>query len=80
MQEAYAEAEADLAAEAGKKGGKRRKKGADASAMAPGEAGDEEDAFFSSLSSQGRLPKFVELLKFKVGALDCPQGRAWAGC
>ena len=68
-QEAYAEAEADLADAAKKGGGKRRRKaGEPAAAAAAGEAGDDEDAFFSSLSAQGRLPKFVELLKFKVGA------------
>jgi hypothetical protein len=61
LQEAYAEAEADLAAEArGKKGGKRRK------AAAAGEGGDDEDAFFSGLALQDKLPKFVELLKFKA--------------
>lgn len=61
LQEAYAEAEADLLS--GKKGGKRRKGG---QAVAGGEGGDEEDAFFSGLALQGKLPKFVELLKFKV--------------
>lgn len=64
LQEAYAEAAADLAAEAAGKQGKRQKKGG---AAAGSEAGDEEDAFFASLASQDRLPKFVELLKFRVG-------------
>ena len=39
--------------------------------------GDEEDAFFHSLSVQGRLPAFVELLKFKAskggGGPSCRQ-------
>ncbi len=65
-QEAYAEAAADLAAEAAGKKSKRQRKGG--AAAAGGEAGDEEDAFFASLASQDRLPKFVELLKFRVGA------------
>lgn len=65
LQEAYAEAAADLAAEAAGKKGKRQKKGG---AAAAAEAGDEEDAFFAALASQDRLPKFVELLKFRVGA------------
>ena len=30
------------------------------------ELGDEEDAFFRSLSAQDKLPKFAELLKFGV--------------
>lgn len=77
-QEAYAEAEADLAA-GGKKGGaKRRRKGGEPAAAA-GEAGDDEDAFFSSLSAQGRLPKFVELLKFKVHCGDTAGGAATCG-
>lgn len=62
-QEAYAEAAADLAAEG--KRGKRPRRGAQPATAVEG--GDEEDAFFSSLSAQGRLPKYVELLKFKVG-------------
>lgn len=65
-QEAYAEAEADFAADAGRKGGKRRKSGGEAAAG----GGDAEDQFFTTLSAQGRLPKFVELLKFKVGTAD----------
>ncbi|PRW20900.1 RRP5-like protein [Chlorella sorokiniana] len=72
-QEAYAEAEADLAAAAKKGGGKRRRKAGEpaAAGAAAGEAGDDEDAFFSSLSAQGRLPKFVELLKFKSLSKGC---------
>ncbi|KAL4451480.1 hypothetical protein ABPG75_007142 [Micractinium tetrahymenae] len=66
--EAYAEAAADLAAEASGKKGKRQKKGA---AAGGGESGDEEDAFFASLASQDRLPKFVELLKFRTLAPGC---------
>ncbi len=73
-QEAYAEAEADLAAAAKKGGGKRQRKGDQPAAAAGGEAGDDEDAFFSSLSAQGRLPKFVELLKFKVGGRNEYEG------
>ncbi|EFN56095.1 hypothetical protein CHLNCDRAFT_145628 [Chlorella variabilis] len=65
-EEAYAEAEADLLS--GKKGGKRRKGG---QAVAGGEGGDEEDAFFSGLALQGKLPKFVELLKFKNLSRGC---------
>ena len=61
-QEAYAEAEADFLG-GGRGKGKRRKTGGGGE----GEEGDEEDAFFSSLTVSGRLPKFVELLKFKVG-------------
>ena len=61
-QEAYDEAEAELLGH-GKRGGKRQKHGA---AGADWEAGDEEDAFFSTLSIQGQLPKYAELLRFKV--------------
>eukprot|EP00887_Chlorella_sp_A99_P001742 scaffold19.g1742.t1 len=62
-----AEAEAELLGGGGKKGGKRQKRGASAAE----EASDEEDAFFTTLSLQGQLPKYAELLKFKslsVGA------------
>ena len=62
VQEAYAEAEADLLA-----GGKAKGEAAGGAGAAGGDAGDEEDAFFSGLALQDKLPKFVELLKFKVG-------------
>ena len=47
--------------------GKKQKRDGGGGAGAAAAPGDEEDAFFASLSTQGRLPKFVELLKFKVG-------------
>lgn len=59
QKEAYDEARAELL---GEEKGKRKKsrRGQD-----EGAEGDEEDAYFHSLSVQGRLPAFVELLKFK---------------
>ena len=33
------------------------------------EGADEEDAFFRSLAAQDKIPKYVELLKFKVSAV-----------
>jgi hypothetical protein len=41
--------------------------------------GDEEDAFFHSLSVQGRLPAFVELLKFKASRGGGPSCRQRGG-
>ena len=72
-QEAYAEAEADLLASGKKKGANKRRKSEapGGAAAAGGDAGDEEDAFFSGLALQDKLPKFVELLKFKVGRVVC---------
>jgi hypothetical protein len=36
--------------------------------------GDEEDAFFRGLALQDKLPKYVELLKFRVSSVaDPPQ-------
>jgi hypothetical protein len=68
-QEAYAEAEADLLASGKAKGANKRRKSeaAGGAGAAGGDAGDEEDAFFTGLALQDKLPKFVELLKFKVG-------------
>ncbi|KAL4852689.1 rRNA biogenesis protein RRP5 [Chlorella vulgaris] len=68
-QEAYAEAEADLLAGSSKKGGKRRK--SDASGAAAAGVGDEEDAFFRGLALQDKLPKYVELLKFRNLSRGC---------
>ena len=71
MQEAYAEAEADLL----RSKGKRRKKG---KAGGGEDSDDEEDAFFKGLSLQGKLPKYVELLKFKVSLPPCQMLRQGA--
>ena len=79
LQEAYAEAAADLDAEA-RGGGKRRRRAGDAAAATAEGGGDDEDAFFASLSAQGRLPKFVELLKFKVGAVGQGVATLRAAC
>ena len=69
LQEAFEEAEADLlrGGGSGKRDGKRQKRGSGAGAT-PDEQlqGDEEDTFFSGLALQGKLPKYVELLKFKA--------------
>lgn len=69
LQEAYAEAEADLF-----RGSKKRRK-PQAGEEDEEEDGDEEDAFFSSLSAQDKLPKYAELLKFKVSAACAPSKR-----
>ena len=58
-QEGYAQAEAELLDGSEKK--KRR-----SGATATGDEEDQEDAFFNSLTLQGKVPKFAELLKFKV--------------
>jgi len=59
LQEAEAEA---LEAEGGSGGSKKRSKRRKSS-----EHDIDEDDFFSSLSVVEKLPKFAELLKFKVG-------------
>lgn len=62
-EEGAAEAAHDLDAGAGgrSRGKKRQRRGA-----APGEE-DGEDLFYAREALQGKLPKYVELLKFKVG-------------
>ena len=60
IQDAYREAEAELFGSAKSRAKKRRK----GSTTADGDS-DEEDAFFRSLAAQDKIPKYVELLKFK---------------
>ena len=64
FQDAYKEAEADLFKSASKGRGKKRRK--DVLDSDDEGEGDEEDAFFRSLAAQDKIPKYVELLKFKV--------------
>jgi len=59
LQEAEVEA---LAAEGGSSGSKKRSKRRKSSVHDV-----DEDDFFSSLTAVEKLPKFAELLKFKVG-------------
>jgi hypothetical protein len=65
FQDAYKEAEADLFKSASKGRGKKRRKDIHLDSDDEGD-GDEEDAFFRSLAAQDKIPKYVELLKFKV--------------
>jgi len=66
-QEAYNDAKEELFGTGGDRRGKKRRKSAKVGS--DGEDGDEEDAFFKSLAVQDKLPKFVELLKFRVSLL-----------
>ena len=61
FQDAYKQAEADFGTSDAKKRSKKRPKHADGE-----DDGDQEDAFFRTLIAHDKLPKFVELLKFKV--------------
>ncbi|KAL4538228.1 hypothetical protein Ndes2526B_g03454 [Nannochloris sp. 'desiccata'] len=63
-EDAYKEAEADLFKSTSKGRGKKRRKDVHLDSDEEGE-GDEEDAFFRSLAAQDKIPKYVELLKFK---------------
>lgn len=67
FQDAYKEAEADLFKSSSKGKGKKRRKDVNLDSDEEGD-GDEEDAFFRSLAAQDKIPKYVELLKFKVRA------------
>jgi hypothetical protein len=75
-EEGAAEAARDVDAGAGARGGgkKRRRQGA-----APGEE-DGEDLFYAREALQGKLPKYVELLKFKVGRERAAAGTVHACC
>lgn len=63
MQDAYAEAEAELFSREARRKGKKKRKSTDK--QVDESDGDEEDVFFGKLSAQDKLPKFAELLKFR---------------
>ncbi len=67
-QDAYREAEAELFGSGAKGRGNKRRKGT--AAGSDDEDGDEEDAFFRTLTAQDKVPKYAELLKFKVRAVN----------